>query len=259
MADEGALAPAATGVQPGAADCERELVRNPVGRLFRYVFQERLLPAFPAGSRLLDLGCGSGEDALWLASRGRVVVGVDVASSMIERARALLEREPLARERVRFEVCAAEAVQGLGEAFDGAYSDFGALNCGDLKAIGRALARVLRPGAALVLSLAGPSPLPRLLSRAPVGRGEARGAWPADVPAPTHYPTLARVRRAFGPEFTWSGGFSLGALVPDPGHADWVVRHPQAFGVLAALESVVRSWPLLRALGDHNVLLGRRA
>jgi hypothetical protein len=34
--------------------------------------------------------------------------------------------------------------------------------------------------------------------------------------------------------------------------------HPQAFGLLAALERAVRRWPGLRQLGDLSVLEGRR-
>jgi hypothetical protein len=37
-----------------------------------------------------------------------------------------------------------------------------------------------------------------------------------------------------------------------------VLEHPQAFGVLAALEGCLRGWPLLRDLGDHYVLEGAR-
>ncbi|MFC7618960.1 class I SAM-dependent methyltransferase [Microlunatus sp. GCM10028923] len=38
--------------------------------------------------RALDLGCGEGGDAIWLAGRGWQVTGVDVSSVAIERARA---------------------------------------------------------------------------------------------------------------------------------------------------------------------------
>ena len=41
-----------------------------------------------APGRALDVGCGTGTDALWLAGWGFTVLGVDVASVAIEKARA---------------------------------------------------------------------------------------------------------------------------------------------------------------------------
>lgn len=40
------------------------------------------------GGRALEVGCGTGTNALWLAGRGFHVVGVDVSGLAIERARA---------------------------------------------------------------------------------------------------------------------------------------------------------------------------
>lgn len=38
--------------------------------------------------RALDVGCGTGTNALWLASQGFAVLGIDISSAAIERARA---------------------------------------------------------------------------------------------------------------------------------------------------------------------------
>ena len=43
--------------------------------------------ALPAG-RALDLGCGEGADAVWLAEHGWRVVAVDISSTALRRARA---------------------------------------------------------------------------------------------------------------------------------------------------------------------------
>jgi SAM-dependent methyltransferase len=233
--------------------------RNPVGLIFRHVFQQRLLGLFPPGVRLLDLGCGTGSDALVLAEAGRSVHGVDVSTRMIERARARAQAATGAS--LEFEVRAAEEVGALEGPFDGAYSDFGALNCADLRAVGAGLARVLRRDAPILLSVMGRWPLPAMLERALTGRGSVRGrdeVRVAGIGVPTGYPGARLVKEALGPAFAWRGGFGLGICVPGPEHGAWAVRHPQLFGALAALEGRVRRWPLLRSLGDHLVLEGVR-
>lgn len=232
--------------------------RAAAARVFRYVFQQRLLKRFRAGGRLLDLGCGTGEDAVFLASAGYSVVGIDPSPRMVEAARAKAERAGLAPAAVRFEVARAEDVAGE---YDGVYSDFGALNCCDLPAVGRALARVLRSGAPLVLSVMAAEPLPkraRRLWRRERQPGVAAAKRVAGIAVACATPSPAEVRSALGPEFDWNGGFALGVLLPGPEFADWPSRHPQLFGLLAILERAVRGWPLLRSRGDHNVLLGAR-
>jgi SAM-dependent methyltransferase len=42
---------------------------------------------FPPGARALDIGCGEGEVAGWLAEHGFPTVGIDIAPAAIERAR----------------------------------------------------------------------------------------------------------------------------------------------------------------------------
>lgn len=49
--------------------------------------------------RALDLGCGEGGDALWLAARGWDVTGVDVSATAVDRARRAATAAPDARLR----------------------------------------------------------------------------------------------------------------------------------------------------------------
>ena len=52
--------------------------------------------------RALDLGCGEGGDAVWLAQNGWDVTGVDIAPSAIARATAAADELGLNPERIRF-------------------------------------------------------------------------------------------------------------------------------------------------------------
>jgi SAM-dependent methyltransferase len=56
---------------------------------------------FPAGERVVDIGCGQGEVALWFAEHGFPTLGIDFSAAAIERARA---RQAEAPGRLEFRV-----------------------------------------------------------------------------------------------------------------------------------------------------------
>ena len=99
---------------------------------------------------VIDVGCGTGENALYLASRGLAVVGVDAAPTAIERARA---KAAARASEATFLTADALALERLGRTFDVAV-DCGLFHTfGDAEriAFARSLHGVLRPGARYVL------------------------------------------------------------------------------------------------------------
>ena len=95
--------------------------------------------------RLLDAGCGTGENALLAAGRGADVTGIDVAPTAIARARAKAAARGLA---ARFEVADALDLGRLGLTADividsGVFHVFGD---DDRARYVASLAAVLRPG-----------------------------------------------------------------------------------------------------------------
>src|SRR5262249_51124272 len=52
--------------------------------------------------RALDLGCGEGADAIWLATNGWQVVAVDIATNALDRARGAAEAAGVV-ERIDFQ------------------------------------------------------------------------------------------------------------------------------------------------------------
>ena len=55
-----------------------------------------------AGTRALDLGCGEGTDAIWLAEHGWTVTAVDISDTALARARAAAVDRGLA-DRIDFQ------------------------------------------------------------------------------------------------------------------------------------------------------------
>ena len=65
---------------------------------------------------VVDVGCGTGDNSLYLASLGLEVVGVDFARGAIDKARAKASGSPVG-ERVEFVVWDALRVDELGREF----------------------------------------------------------------------------------------------------------------------------------------------
>jgi cyclopropane fatty-acyl-phospholipid synthase-like methyltransferase len=100
--------------------------------------------------RLLDSGCGTGENTLMAAARGAEAVGVDVAAPAIERARAKAAERGVA---ARFEVADALDLARLGLTFDTIIDSgvFHVFDDDDRARYVSSLASVLEPGGSCYL------------------------------------------------------------------------------------------------------------
>jgi SAM-dependent methyltransferase len=99
---------------------------------------------------VLDVGCGTGENALLLAARGRRVLGVDASPAAVERARAKAAERGLA---VPFVVADALHLDRLRRRFETALDSglFHAFGRDDRRAYAHSLCEVLAPGGTLHL------------------------------------------------------------------------------------------------------------
>ena len=104
----------------------------------------RLAETGQISGSVLDLGCGTGENILFLAARGFVAVGIDGAPTAIKKARAKATARGLS---VRFEI--ADALDlSLPETFDTAIDSglFHVFSDEERPRFRASLARVVRPG-----------------------------------------------------------------------------------------------------------------
>lgn len=109
-------------------------------------FYERLDIA--PGSQLLDVACGSGQLALMAAKDGMEVTGVDIASTLVERARARAQAEGL---KVRLEEADAEALPFDDARFDVVVSLIGAMFAPRPDRVAKELLRVCAPGGTIAM------------------------------------------------------------------------------------------------------------
>ncbi|MBK6316735.1 MAG: class I SAM-dependent methyltransferase [Blastocatellia bacterium] len=105
---------------------------------------------FAAGSPAIDVGCGRGDVAAWLASRGFPTVGVDIAPSAIALARKTHGEVPGQLEFVAADVCA----EPLPDRRFGVFIDRGCfhqLDTRDRESFARNVAIAAAPGARFLL------------------------------------------------------------------------------------------------------------
>jgi sarcosine/dimethylglycine N-methyltransferase len=111
-----------------------------------------------ASDHLLDIDCGIGGPARWIAAKyGCRVTGVDLTAEFCEAARELNSLTGLA-DRVEILHASAVSLPVPDDSFDRAYSHAALMNISDKRAVFREALRVLCPGGSLALSLAGAGP-----------------------------------------------------------------------------------------------------
>jgi SAM-dependent methyltransferase len=101
------------------------------------------------GSRLLDVGCGAGQLALIAARAGARVVGCDIATNWLEKARARAAAEGL---EITFEEGDAEALPYKDAEFDVVTSLIGAMFAPRPELVASELVRVCRPGGMIAMA-----------------------------------------------------------------------------------------------------------
>jgi SAM-dependent methyltransferase len=225
--------------------------------------------AFAPRSRLIDLGCGTGLDAIRMAQVGHHVLATDWSPQMVQRTSDRAEREHLT-DRVQARAIGAHElhrVDGDG-AFDGAYSNLGPLNCvPDLADVSRECARLIKPGGTLVFTVIGricPWEIAHYLRRRRWARAKvrfARGVVPVTMNNHTIWTQYYGPRefyRAFESHFTLEHFRGLCVFAPPP-YLTWVrEKHPRWHERLWRLDRRVSGWPVIRAMGDHFLIVMKK-
>jgi SAM-dependent methyltransferase len=233
--------------------------------------QRTITTHVPAGSHLLDLGCGPGTDAAVMAHAGFRVTAIDWSPAMVDQAQQRV-RDAGVAERVDVRHLGIHEVDRLGAAgtFAAAYSNFGPLNCvADLSAAAIGIVGRIRPGGLLIASVIGrvcPWEIALYATRGDLSRALIRFRRDL-VPVPLDGRTVWTrylTPREFAAPFTAAGMRrvslqTLGLLTPPPYLQAFAERHPALIDRLQRAEDRCGRWPVLRGWGDHFLIVMRKA
>ncbi len=237
-----------------------------LGRWLRQIVRERV--PVESGQRVLELGCGTGEDALWLAQQGAAVTATDGSHEMLRVAERKAAAANVAN-RPTFAPLNINAPHVDGGPFDGVFANFGVVNCAtDLPALAHFLAAHTQPGAWAAFVVMGPVCVWEIgwyLAHLDAGRafrrmqpGQMAHAGGGEY-VQVWYPGPGAVRRAFAPAFAHEATRGIGVALPPSYLSGAVERHPRLFGLAAHFDRQVGvRWPFYHAADHYLIVMKRR-
>lgn len=246
-----------------ALDYDRLFTMSAIGKAQRSQVSRQIQRCFAPGTHVLELNCGTGEDALALARRGVRVSAFDASPGMIETANRKRASEPLS-SHLQFSVLRNEHLSRLEGSFDGALSNFGGLNCSlDWARIADELARLVKPGGHLLLCVLGRTCLWEMACY--LLRGRFRKAFRRLRQGPSIaridqasleviYPSVDEIGRIFSSGFTLCGWRGVGVFVPPSYCEPQIHGRRTVLALLASLDSIFGRLPGVRCWGDHVLL-----
>ncbi len=227
--------------------------RTAIGISQRLAVWQRIDSLFKPGDRILDLGCGTGDDALHLESRDVQVYGVDVSAGMVAVARS---------RGVNAHRLAIENIADLNGEFDGAISNFGVLNCIEqLEHVASALGRLVRRGGYVAICVMSPFCLWETFYFLVHGNaGKAfrrlkRGKAASSIGIDVRYPSRRKLTQIFQSSFKLIRWYGVGLCVP-PSYVR--ALSDRAVSRMAQIDGHIAHWPLLRGIADHRLFLFKR-
>ena len=251
---------------------------NPIGEHMRGVFRTHLTVAFSRGHKVLEIGCGTGIDAVWLARFGIDVVATDISQEMLKRTEAKADALGLGH-LVHTRRVAASEIGELSEefgpeAFDGAYCHAGALNMDpNLRNVPHQLAILLRRRALFICSVINKTSLFEILFYLAVLRPRKafrRLNRVVPIPisrkdplnrhvVPTRFYSPAEVEDIFAADFSVVGTQGLQVFLPPSNLADEYERLKPLFIPLERLEEWFSGHRPVNAWGHHSIITLERS
>lgn len=245
-----------------ASRYDSDFTQRPIARWLRSRVHARLDAHFDAERYALELGCGTGEDAIYLAARGVQVMATDASPAMLETARAKLVHHNRERNAlIKFRPLDLNALpdEGFEGPFDGVYANFGVLNCvHDRGTLAAWLAERVKPGGILGFAVMSPTCLweigwyaAHLKLKKAVRRFRPAQFKTSDGIISIQYPPPRTLKREFAPWFTAVRLQPLGLFLPPSEIFAVVEKRPDLLKRLTALDTRTANTALFARFADH--------
>lgn len=251
---------------------DRDFVEASIGSAQRKLVYQCLEPLIhiPENLRILDLGCGTGQDLIFMAGLGHQILGIDSSRQMILRSAEKVEKHQLTGQ---VELKLSDITQFLTSGhedkdFDIIFSNFGALNIlplGDWDKIVANVDEKTSHGSYLVLIMLNAFCLWESLYFVLRGKWKLAGrrwsskgvsfAYENGSVERIRYYTPGKLASFFKPIFKVKKVFPIGCFVPPSYLQLFFSRHRGLLDILFRLDSIALRLPPLAYLADHFMII----
>jgi SAM-dependent methyltransferase len=219
------------------------------------------------GLDILELNCGTGEDALWLASRGNKVIATDISDRMLEMTCSRSKQSGLSEwiSARRLNIADPDTYPA-GKKYDLVFSNFGGFNCVGPQAVEKAfqsLAKLLNNKGRLVAVVMSRSCIWEWMYF--IGKGKFKAAnrrrrkQPVlvpvgSIPVSTWYYSPEKFSKLSAAYFTTRKVAPAGFFLPPSYLESYFSKHPQTLKRLNKLEKRISSFGRLAPFADHFII-----
>lgn len=235
---------------------------NPILQAWRQRIYAHVDRFIKPQSRILELNCGTGIDAIRFASQGHTIHATDISGGMISQLKQKISLQTL-QNKITVEQLPFDQLDQLNGKFDYVFSNFGGLNCiDDLKKVTQHLSPLLNHGALITWVI-----MPRItpwewtwLLKAKFKDAFRRlnkngvNAHLEGEFFKTYYFSLNEICESLGPPFQLIRSEALGVFSPPPAAMSFVKRFSFLSSTLNRIDrSLARVFPFNR-WGDHIII-----
>ena len=240
-----------------------------IGKAQREIVHKYLDEIFPGNKQIniLELNCGTGEDAIYFAKRGYSVLATDISINMLNVARQKVESENLNNNiKLRQMDILKIRDENFEHKFDLIFSNFGGLNCIDssgLEKFSYSIKKHLNKSGRLIFVIMSDYCIWEKiyflikLNFKESKRRKNKSGVKANLDGSnvrTYYYSPREIEKVFNHSFNLISKKPVGFFIPPSYLNKSFSQRPKAFNFLKKLESTFYKYSFLSSFSDHFII-----
>lgn len=250
-----------------ASQYDKEFTYTAIGKYQRNTVWEYLEKNLAENLNVLELSCGTGEDAIHLAQNGHQVIATDIAEAMVKLTQKKAKTHNL-ENKIKAVKSSAQEIESLSfdNDFDLVFSNFGGLNClnsKELSTLSENMNAIMKPNASFIAVMMSDFCLwetAYFLAKRKVNeafRRRKKEGVMANVGSEkikTYYYSPANFYKFFQSDFEWVKSVAVGAAIPPSYLEPFFQKRPKYLEILNKIERKINYWKPMAAISDHYLI-----